>query len=88
VGNVRPFLVPDAERLRTAGPNSLTSRADARDLNEIKSVGDLHSTTRTPDETDATNFWQDHVFALWNRVLRVLVATRHCRSTTVRSCSR
>jgi hypothetical protein len=27
VGNVRPFLVPDVEMLRTDGPNALTSRA-------------------------------------------------------------
>src|SRR3954453_11178753 len=68
VGNVRPFLVPDVEMLRSDGPNPLTSRAYARDLNEVESVGALHSMTRTPDETDAAIFWQDHAFALWNRV--------------------
>jgi PAP2 superfamily len=76
VGNVRPFLVPDAEMLRTRGPHRLTSRAYARDLNEIKSVGALHSTTRTADETDAAIFWQDHAVALWNRVFRGLAASR------------
>jgi hypothetical protein len=76
VGNVRPFLVPDAEMLRTRGPNPLTSRAYARDFNEIKSDGALHSTTRTPDETDAAIFWQDHVFALWNRVFRIVAANQ------------
>jgi hypothetical protein len=74
VGNVRPFLVPDVEMLRSDGPNALTSRAYARDFNEIKKVGSLHSTTRTADETDAAIFWQDHVFGLWNRVFRTLAA--------------
>jgi hypothetical protein len=74
VGNVRPFLVPSAEMLRTRGPNPLTSRAYARDFNEIKSLGALHSTTRTADETDAAIFWQDHAFALWNRAFRLLAA--------------
>ena len=76
VGNVRPFLVSDAEMLRTRGPNPLTSRAYARDFNEIKSAGALHSTTRTADETDAAIFWQDHAFALWNRAFRVLAAAQ------------
>jgi hypothetical protein len=77
VGNVRPFVVPDVEMLRTPPPNALTSRAYARDLNEVKDVGSLHSTTRTPDETSAAIFWQDHAFALWNRTFRTLAASRH-----------
>jgi hypothetical protein len=76
VGNVRPFLVPDVEMLRTDGPNDLRSRAYAKDFNEIKQIGSLNSTTRTPGETDAAIFWQDHVFALWNRVFRTLATSR------------
>ena len=75
VGNVRPFLVPSVAMLRSNGPNALTSRAYARDLNEVKAIGALHSTTRTPDQSDAAIFWQDHAFALWNRVFRTLAAT-------------
>ena len=60
--------------LRVAGPNPLTSRAYARDFNEIKSLGALHSTTRTPDETDAAIFWQEHAFSLYNRIFRTLAA--------------
>ena len=76
VGNVRPFVVPDVEMLRTDGPNGLTSRAYAKDFNEIKRIGALNSTTRTPDETDAAIFWQDHAFAFWNRVFRTLAVSR------------
>ena len=74
VGNVRPFVVPNVAMLRSAGPNPLTSRAYAKDFNEVKAIGALHSTTRTPDQTDAAIFWQDHAFALWNRVFRTLAA--------------
>jgi PAP2 superfamily len=77
VGNVRPFLVPSAEMLRTDGPNALTSAAYTEDFNEIKEIGSLTSTTRTPDQTDAAIFWQDHFLALWNRILRTLAATRN-----------
>jgi hypothetical protein len=76
VGNVRPFLVPSVEMLRTDGPNALTSAAYAEDFNEIKQVGSLTSTTRTADETDAAIFWQDHAPALWNRTFRMLAASQ------------
>jgi len=77
VGNVRPFLVPNAEMLRTDGPNALTSDAYAEDFNEIKEVGSLNSTTRTPDQTDAAIFWQDHAHALFNRMFRTLAASKN-----------
>src|SRR5437899_1792045 len=76
VGNVRPFLVPSAEMLRTDGPNALTSAAYTEDFNEVEDVGSLTSTTRTPDQTDAAIFWQDHAHALFNRIFRAL-ATSH-----------
>jgi PAP2 superfamily len=76
VGNVLPFLVPSAERLRTDGPNALTSAEYAEDFNEVKELGSLTSITRTADETDAAIFWQDHAIALWNRIFRTLAASQ------------
>src|SRR5213594_427129 len=77
VGNVRPFLVPSAEMLRTDGPNALTSAAYTEDFNEVKELGSLYSTTRTPDQTDAAIFWQDHAHALFNRIFRTLAASQN-----------
>src|SRR5215467_8397129 len=77
VGNVRPFLVPNTEMLRTDGPNALTSGAYTEDFNEIKEVGSLTSTTRTADQTDAAIFWQDHAHALFNRIFRTLAASQN-----------
>jgi hypothetical protein len=76
VGNVRPFLVPSVEMLRTDGPNALTSDAYTEDFNEIKEIGSLTSITRTPDQTDAAIFWQDHLHAFMNRLFRNLVLSR------------
>ena len=76
VGNVRPFIVPSAEMLRTDGPNALTSDAYAEDFNEIKEIGSLTSTTRTADQTAAAIFWQDSGPAIWNRVYRALATSR------------
>jgi hypothetical protein len=74
VGNVKPFLVPDVEMLRTDGPNSLKSGAYAKDYNEVKSIGELHSTTRTSDQTMAAIFWQSQPGGLYGGVMRSLSA--------------
>jgi hypothetical protein len=64
--------------LRTDGPNALTTAAYADDFNEIKEIGSLYSTTRTPDQTEAAIFWQDNnPPALWNRVFRTLAASQN-----------
>jgi len=73
IGNVRPFLVPSAEMLRTDGPNPLTSNAYARDFDEVKRMGSLTSTERTAEQTAIAIFWQG---SSWNDVLRELAETQ------------
>jgi hypothetical protein len=80
VGNVKPFLVPDARMLRTDGPDRLRSRAYARDFEEVKSLGSLTSTTRTADQTMAAIFWQAQPGGLYGGVMRSL-STRYGLST-------
>jgi hypothetical protein len=72
VGNVKPFLVPRAEMLRSDGPNSLTSAAYAEDFNEVKSLGAFASTRRTDDQTNAAIFWQSQPLGLYGGVMRQL----------------
>jgi len=74
VGNVRPFVIPDAAWLRSDGPNPLKSRAYARDFNEVKSVGSLTSRRRTADQTMAAIFWQAQPGGLYGGVMRSLSA--------------
>jgi hypothetical protein len=75
IGNVLPFLVPSAAMLRTDGPNPLSSNAYAEDFNEVKRLGSLTSTARTPDQTEAAIWWQISG-AFWNGVTRAIVASR------------
>jgi hypothetical protein len=75
VANVRPFLVPNVEMLRTDGPNALKSAAYAEDFNEVKKLGSLTSTDRSADQTAAAIFWQDSGIAIWNRVFSALTAS-------------
>jgi hypothetical protein len=74
VGNVKTFLVPNAELLRSDGPNALTSKAYARDFNEVKSIGSFSSTTRTEDQTNAAIFWQSPPPVLYGGLMRSLSA--------------
>jgi hypothetical protein len=74
VGNVRPFLIPDARWFLSDGPNPLTSRAYAKDLNEVKRIGSLTSASRTADQTNAAIFWQAQPVMLYGGVLRDLSA--------------
>jgi hypothetical protein len=75
VGFVKTFIVPNAQMLRSDGPNALTSAAYAEDFNEVKQLGSLTSTTRTADQTAAAIFWQDSGPAIWNRVYRALASS-------------
>ena len=67
VGNVKPFLIPAARWFLTDGPNALSSRAYARDLNEVKRIGALDSADRTADQTMAAIFWQAQPLAALQR---------------------
>jgi hypothetical protein len=80
VGFVRPFLFSNLDaledRVRTDGPNELTSEEYAEEFNEVKELGSLNSTTRTADQTAAAIFWQDNGIAIWNRVYQSLATNR------------
>jgi hypothetical protein len=72
VGNVTPFLLPNAQMVQSDGPNRLSSRAYAREFTEVKSLGSLTSRTRTADQTMAAIFWQAQPGALYGGVMRSL----------------
>jgi hypothetical protein len=74
VANAVPFLVQSASQFRTAGPFSLTSAGYAADFNEVKSLGSLNSTTRTPEQTHIAVFWQSNPAAGYNALARRFAA--------------
>src|SRR5437667_5827357 len=74
VADVRPVLIQSSSQFRTDGPNSLTSDAYAEDFNEVKALGSVNSTVRTPEQTHIAIFWQGAPPPLaWNGVARNLV---------------
>jgi hypothetical protein len=73
VANAKPFVLKSPSQFRTAGPYPLDSPEFAADLAEVKSLGDINSTTRTAYETHAAPFWQTNPAANYNAIARRLV---------------
>jgi hypothetical protein len=75
-GNVTPWVLKDASQFQAEPPPALDSEQYARDYNEIKEIGSLNSATRTADQTQIATFWRASPTAIWNPVIRQLVAAR------------
>jgi hypothetical protein len=73
---MRPLALTSASQFRPDGPNSLTSHQYADDFNQVKDLGRIDSTTRTPGQTQEARFWTDHDIRQWNDGLLRLAAAR------------
>jgi hypothetical protein len=56
-GQVRPFALRSGKQFRAPPPPMLDSAAYAAAFNEVKSLGEKDSTTRTPEQTEIGIFW-------------------------------
>jgi hypothetical protein len=73
-----PFVIPSPSSFRsTVGPPALTSAQYAADVNEVKSVGEATSTTRTADQTQSARFWAGTAVTFWNRAATAAADARH-----------
>jgi hypothetical protein len=54
---VTPFVLKQAAQFRPAAPPQLTSRTYARELNQVKQLGQIDSNHRTSEQTQITRFW-------------------------------
>jgi len=72
LANVTPFTMNDNSQFRVDPPPDLASDTWAEDYNEVKSVGELNSTTRTADQTEIGYFWADSGPLLWQNALRFI----------------
>jgi membrane-associated phospholipid phosphatase len=86
-GSVTPFVLSSGRQFRPAPPPRITSAAYARALNQVKSLGQDSSTTRTADETTQAQFWgAAPIWNVWNEITQKLAVTRHAsleRTVTV-----
>jgi hypothetical protein len=72
-GQMRPFTFDNpAEFLPDDPPPSLRSREWAKDYNEVKLLGAVDSTVRTPAQTEIGLFWTDHTTKQYGSMLQLL----------------
>lgn len=72
-----PFALVSPSQFLPAPPPPLTSARYARDFNEVKALGSMASTTRTPWQAETAVFWQsDSPAAIWNRIADDLAEAR------------
>jgi hypothetical protein len=69
-----PFTLTSPKRFRADPPPALTSERYRRDYNEVKALGGLLNSRRTKEQTDLAYFYNDNIFAQWNRALRAISA--------------
>ena len=71
---MRPLALQTGSQFRPDGPNALTSQEYADDFNQVKDLGRIDSTSRTPEQTDLARFWTDHDIRQWNDAMLKLAA--------------
>jgi hypothetical protein len=81
-GNVTPFVLNNAAQFRPDPPPALTSQAYAQALNEVKSLGQNTSTTRTPEQTVIAKFWAGPIWNTWNEIAENAALAHHTNLET------
>jgi membrane-associated phospholipid phosphatase len=76
-GNVTPFVLNNAAQFRPGPPPALTSQAYAQAINEVKSLGQNTSTTRTPEQTVIGKFWAGPIWNTWNEIAENAALAHH-----------
>jgi hypothetical protein len=80
-GQVTPFALHRSRQFEPdAGPPALTSRRYARDYNEVKTIGDQHSSMRTDEQSAIARFWFEGSPAAWSRIARVVAQSQNLNS--------
>jgi hypothetical protein len=77
LGFVTPLLVHSATQFAPPPPPALTSARYARDFAEVKALGSVNSTVRTPAQTSTAQFFSGNPLVQYNAALRDQVSVRH-----------
>jgi membrane-associated phospholipid phosphatase len=86
-GTITPFVLRSGQQFRPPAPPPITGPAYAHALNQVKSLGQDTSTTRTADQTTQAQFWgASPIWNVWNQIAQKLTVARHAslqRTATV-----
>lgn len=72
VRNVEPFTLESASQFRTDGPRDVTSKAYAKEYDEVKELGSLTSATRSPEQLALAQFYTANPVEMFSRAFRAL----------------
>lgn len=75
MATMRPFVLRSADQFMPPPPPSLQSQAWVDAFNEVKSLGDLNSATRTAEQTAVARFWAANVNRQWGILVRSLASS-------------
>jgi hypothetical protein len=74
VAQFKPWVIASASEFRPGPPPALTSATWTRDLNEIRQMGSVASTMRSPNQTDVARFWLLTGPRTWNPLVQQVLA--------------
>jgi len=84
LADVTPFVVLSGDQFAAPPPPPLGSGLYRKEYDEVKAVGALVGSTRTPEQTQIAYFWADNFPAQMNRIVRN-VAETHVESSADRA---
>jgi hypothetical protein len=76
-GSVTPFALRDSTQFASGPPYPLTSKRYTDDFNEVKRMGALEGSARTPEQTEIAKFWVESSPLSWNRMARSIAIGRN-----------
>lgn len=79
--NVTPWTLHEGDQFRPDAPPALTSQEYTDAFNEVKALGAINSTVRTPEQTDIARFWASGAGTLtppgqWQEIAQDIATTR------------
>jgi PAP2 superfamily len=75
--SVKPFVLTRASQFRPPAPARLNSQAYLQAVQQVQSLGQNNSTTRTPDQTLVATFWGGNIWDYWNEIAQSASIAHH-----------
>ena len=76
-GAIRPWVLRSGDQFRPPPPPALSSRRYADAIEQVRSLGQNTSATRTVDQTQIARFWAAPIQNYWNEIAQTVAAAHH-----------
>ena len=71
------FVLEDSTQFAPPSPRGLATQTYADDFNEVKALGRLTGSTRTPDQSALAVFWEGNASVHWNQAANQMACANH-----------